>query len=134
MSQTNGYAKHNGRPPLYDTPDKLQRRINQYFKKERRRPSICELALWCGFESRQSFYDYAERPGFSYVIKRANMRIAAAHEKRMFGDRCVGSIFALKNLAGWVDRSELTGSGGEPFKLIIESAPAEPVNRLVAHA
>ena len=42
--------------------------------------SITGLALWLGFESRQSFYDYEKKDGFTYTIKRARALIENEYE------------------------------------------------------
>jgi hypothetical protein len=69
-------------------------------------PTITGLSLYLGFESRQSFHDYKERPEFSYAIKRARLRIENEYEKMLYRQSPTGSIFALKNL-GWVDKQEV---------------------------
>ena len=67
-----------GRPPLFETSEDLQTKINKFFamvEKEQednssRVPGLAELAYYLGFESRQSLYDYEKRSDkFSYAIK-----------------------------------------------------------------
>jgi hypothetical protein len=71
-----------GRPPIYTTPEELQEKIDDYFKNGVESkpivvgkgdgktvidipvPTITGLCLYCGFESRQSFYDYEKRDSF----------------------------------------------------------------------
>jgi len=104
-----------GRPPLFETDEQLSAKVEQYFhdlqKEGYVRPAtITGLALYLGFESRQSFYDYEDKDGFSYTIKRARLRIENEYEEKLSGNNCTGSIFALKNL-GWKDKTETELSG-----------------------
>jgi len=120
-----------GRPPIYETPEQLEAAIEDYFnpmtyedvkktrsgtlkaeagRKQREKVTITGLALHLGFESRQSFYDYEEKPEFSYIIKRARLRVEMGYEERLADPGCTGAIFALKNM-GWKDKSEVEQSG-----------------------
>lgn len=97
-----------GRPAMYETPALMQQAIELYLatcKAESKKPTITRLALALGFESRQSFYDYEEKPDFSYMIKRARLEVEAGYEDGLRENNCTGSIFALKNM-GWKDKSE----------------------------
>lgn len=123
-----------GRPALYEDPEVLAAKVVEYFMEflpveegekvnERKvqfwetRPTITGLTLFLGFESRQSFYDYQERPLFSYAIKRARLQIESIYEN-MLGTKTgtVGAIFALKNMT-WSDKQEIDHtSGGEKIQ------------------
>jgi hypothetical protein len=98
-----------GRPAHFDNAEELQVEIDEYFavtpKKEQ---TITGLALFLGFESRQSFYDYEEK--YSYIIKRARLTIEHAYECKLSDGQPTGAIFALKNM-GWKDKSEHEHSG-----------------------
>ena len=108
-------------PPKFETPEQLQKKIDEYFEncpdtktfttKSGEEilvpiPTITGLALFLGFESRQSFYDYEKREMFSYTIKRARLQIEKSYEQMLFGQNCAGAIFALKNL-GWSDKQTI---------------------------
>lgn len=108
-----GCAK-NGRPPMYDDPNKLEKKINDYFKQEDEKYTITGLCLFCGFESRQSFYEYENKEEFTYIIKRARMLIENMYEQRLQTNAPTGAIFALKNM-GWEDRNILAGESGSPL-------------------
>lgn len=116
-----------GRPPLFDNPEALQAKVDEYFiwvlgerewvvndsgeREERVKRAACHttvtgMALFLGFESRQSIYDYEERGDFSYIIKKARMKVEDAYEQRLHGTTPTGAIFALKNM-GWKDRTEV---------------------------
>lgn len=112
-----------GRPPLFNTPDELADAINEYFNKgvklrkvvlgppnnrytdELPVPTITGLVIYLGFESRQSFYDYEDKPDFSYTIKRARLFIENEYEEQLQVGNVTGAIFALKNF-GWRDKVE----------------------------
>lgn len=120
--------------PKFKTAKELQAKIDKYFKNcpdkktyitktgqaiDIPTPTICGLCLYCGFESRQSFYDYEKRPAFSYTIKRARLFMEKEYEQMLQSQSCTGAIFALKNL-GWVDKTsqEITGKDGEPLTTV----------------
>jgi hypothetical protein len=127
-------SEKGGAPPKFKTAKELQAKIDKYFKNcpDKKKivtkagkvievpiPTICGLCLYCGFESRQSFYDYEKRPAFSYTIKRARLFIEKEYEQMLQGQNCTGAIFALKNL-GWIDKTsqEITGKDGEPLTTV----------------
>ena len=94
---------------MYDTAEQLEAKIAEYLLdcKENNIPlTICGLCLSCGFESRQSFYAYEKKDGFSYTIKRARLIIQMSYEMRLSGANATGSIFALKNF-GWTDNQSI---------------------------
>lgn len=115
-----------GRPAVFETVEQLNKAVDDYFihiegefhfeadpeneakdvKVYDRYPepaTITGLCLFLGFESRQSFHDYAKRDEFSYAIKKARLRVENAYELALNHSRTpTAQIFALKNL-GWVD-------------------------------
>jgi len=117
-----------GRPPKYNNNEELQDKITEYFEKGMRTrevvigpatnksivtipvPTITGLALFLGFESRQSFYDYEKNKEFSYTIKKARTFIEREYEELLSTGNVTGAIFALKNM-GWIDKtvSEIPG-------------------------
>jgi len=119
----------NGRPALFSSPEAMEAMVIEYFKlfgkestDEQReakgiaiyehRPTITGLCLFLGFESRQSFYAYEQKPGFSYTIKRARVKIENLYENMLLSkNTATGAIFALKNFE-WNDNQkiELTDS------------------------
>jgi hypothetical protein len=126
--KNNKYALGNsgGRPPMYKSAEEMELKINEYFdscseevevdeneKKNIRRSSepftITGLALFLGFESRQSLFDYEKNEEYTYIIKRARLVIENRYEQSLAGQSPTGSIFALKNM-GWKDRQEIEHS------------------------
>src|SRR5512138_2262315 len=108
-----------GGPRRFNTNKELQEKIAEYFNQfdlpeEKRkiklyetRPTVTGLALFLGFESRQSFYDYENLPEYSYTIKRARLSIELIYENMLVDKNTAsGSIFALKNF-GWSDKQTI---------------------------
>lgn len=105
---------------LFKTPKALQKAIDKYIKKPPTRkitmkdgtqqemgcPTISGLCYALGFASRQSFYDYEDKPQFTYTIKRARLYIENIYEVNLHYGQCTGSIFALKNM-GWHDTQKI---------------------------
>jgi hypothetical protein len=115
-------GKRPGQPALFKSVVDLDNKIKEYYQScqpqkvnpdtdeeyttDGKHPTITGLAHYLGFESRQSFYDYEERPEFSYTIKRARLAIESNYEQALFSRNPTGPIFALKNL-GWTDKQEV---------------------------
>ena len=99
-----------GRPPIWDDPEAFSKKVDEYFETDQS-PTWTGLALYLGFESRQSLEDYKKREGFSYPIKKALLRIENQYEKNIATRNPAGAIFALKNF-GWRDKQEIEQSGG----------------------
>lgn len=104
-----------GRPPIWDDAEKFAQAVDDYFSDPDINHSWTGLAIHLGFESRQSLEDYKKKPGFSYPIKKALLRIEEKYENGLFGKNPAGSIFALKNF-GWKDKQEVEQSGGITIK------------------
>ena len=116
----NAIGNEGGRPPYYTDPIELQNKVDEYFNDCPDRKTITTdkgtvsqliltisgLAYYLGFESRQSFYEYEKNIVFSYIIKRARLRIEMNYEQNLHFNNATGSIFALKNM-DWSDKSEV---------------------------
>lgn len=108
-----------GRPPEYETAEQLEQAIDAFLSDPDCDFTITGLALSLGFCSRQSFYDYEEKPEFTYTIKKARLHIENAYERKLSGKEVGGAIFALKNL-GWKDKSEIDATvKHDPINLIM---------------
>ena len=104
---------------MYETPELLQEKIDDYFKNgvakkivkdvEVPVPTITGLVLHCGFADRISFYEYEKKPGFTNTIKKARTFIEKTYEELLHTGNVTGAIFALKNF-GWKDRTEIDQS------------------------
>lgn len=102
-----------GRPPKWNTPEELQKEIDEYFRDctENQIPlSITGLALALD-TTRETLMDYQNDDEFSYTVKRAKLRIENAYEQRLILNGRAGDIFALKNF-GWKDKQEIEADVG----------------------
>lgn len=96
---------------MWTDPEAFDKKVTEYFDIEKV-PTWTGLALYMGFESRQSLYEYGKKEAFSLPVKKALAKIEALYEKRMIESKnAAGPIFALKNF-GWKDKQEHEQSGG----------------------
>jgi hypothetical protein len=98
-----------GRPPIYDSPEALQKLVDEFFEIEPK-PTLAGLAVHLGM-SRSTLYNYKEKDQFLDIIKKATDKVEAIYEKRLVWDNNTGVIFPLKNM-GWKDKTETEFSGG----------------------
>ena len=107
------------RPYKY-TPEKLEKKIDEYFKKKEKESeekklvfcSIRDLASFLDIDL-QTFYNYDSRPGYSNITKKARDRIIAVWEQQLFypGRNSSGAIFYLKNFGNMADKVEHSHHG-----------------------
>ena len=103
-----------GRPPTYKKPSELLEKAKKYIAECEilTEPlTITGVCLYCGFESRQSFYAYEKKSDFSYTIKSIRLVIENSYELKLHGKSYSGAIFALKNM-GWSDKQEIDHTTG----------------------
>lgn len=105
----NAFGMGYGRPLTYSTPEKLYLVIVEYFAwadaTQKSKYAMADAALFLGFESRQSLWEYMQRDdGFPYVLNRMKTMFEGYHEKKLgWGGSFPGAAFWLKNFAGWKD-------------------------------
>lgn len=120
-----------GAPPEYPSRKEYEKKIKEYFDyciENNEKATITGIALYLGFESRQSFYDYEQRKEFSYTTKRARLAVENAYETR--GQAI--DIFGLKNL-GWKDTSQIDHTNaGNPFSNLSDDELINRINKLLA--
>jgi hypothetical protein len=108
-----------GRPPKFKTPEDMQQAIDQYFAQcnDDNPPLISGLAYHLDMAT-ESLRRYGENDEFSAIVKKAKQRVEIAVEKNLHSSACTGSIFWLKNNAGYKDKTEqeLSGPDGGPIK------------------
>lgn len=122
----NQYAVGNngGQPPKYKSVEEFAAKVEEYFETGLRTksfivgkgeaaqlievpvPTMTGLALFLGFESRQSLYDYGKKEEFAYFVKKAQTFIEREYEEMLQVGNTTGAIFALKNM-GWRDQTEV---------------------------
>ena len=96
-----------GRPPIYQTTEEIQPHIDRWIEsvKNGEHPTITGLCIELGFDSKSTLWKYAEKPEFSYSIKRCLLIVENGYETALRQNNATGSIFALKNM-GWKDKME----------------------------
>ena len=96
--------------------------------------TITGLALYLGFDSRTSFYEYGKKEEFMYIIKRARLVDENRYENNLYSNACTGAIFALKNM-DWHDKSEVDHTNkGEKFEPIDYTLLDDSVLRAIIKA
>lgn len=121
-----------GCPPMYKTPEEMQKAIDDYFEmcngeyvivdgqvvldkhgypiKTKERPlTITGLALALGFSGRQALLNYEGKPEFMDTIKRAKSKVEQYAEERLFDkDGVNGAKFNLSNnFKGWSEKQQI---------------------------
>ncbi|KKN16965.1 hypothetical protein LCGC14_0970450 [marine sediment metagenome] len=103
------------RPKKYKTPEELKLKITDYFcgvVNDDVVPTKSGLTYHLGFVSKTALNEYlGYEEAYSYVIKEAFIRIEIWWEKKLAGNCVTGSIFWLKNNAGYADKTETRHSG-----------------------
>ncbi len=109
-----------GRPRKFNTAEEIQDAIDAYFAtcNDENPPLISGLAYHLDMTT-ESLRRYGEHEEFSAIVKKAKQRIEMAFEKNMHSGACTGSIFWLKNNAGYRDKTEqeLSGPEGGPIQI-----------------
>ena len=95
--------------PMKLTPGEFESKADAYFDHcldNNEPPTATGLAWHLGFASRQSLYDYKQKPEYKGLVARAMLFVEYGYEKQMAKGRGDGGIvFALKNF-GWSDKQE----------------------------
>lgn len=115
-----------GAPPKYQSPEDMQRVIDDYFERctgrllmdedgqpilnkfgvpvyvDQHPPTVTGLALALGFSSRQTLLNYQARPAFMDTVTRAKSRCEAYAEERLYDrDGSRGAQFSLEHNFNW---------------------------------
>ena len=101
--------------PFKYTPEELEAKIEEYFKKKEKEGkekklvfcSIRDLASFLKIDL-QTWYNYDFNPSYSSITKKAKDRIIAVWEQQLFypGRNSSGAIFYLKNFGDMADKVE----------------------------
>ena len=127
-------GNNGGKPSFFNDVESFQKRVVEYFESfidldEKSKdpvlgtkPTTTGLAMWLGFKSRQSLYDYNKKDEFSYIIKKASLLIEMGYEEQLDSKNATGAIFALKNM-NWTDKVETdnTHKGDVTITRVIKS-------------
>ena len=98
-----------GRPPMYKTPEEMQKKIDAYFarcKEDELFPTMSGLAYELEFTT-QALRDYEKKDEFLCTVKRAKQFVEMAWEQALLSGKGSGPIFWLKNNAGWKDKKDV---------------------------
>lgn len=135
-----------GRPPMYETAEEMQEKIDAYFKecegvvltdedglpifdkygnviRTGVRPfTITGLALALGFATRQSLLDYQGKPEFVDTISRAKSKVEQYAEERLFDkDGANGAKFSLaNNFKGWSEKKQIEADVNNTVTINVE--------------
>jgi hypothetical protein len=102
-----------GRPLKY-TPEQMSTSLDMYCAERDADSKPITITGFCSYigTNRETLSEYYERDGFADVIKRLRGKCEAYAADFLFsGKNPAGAIFTLKNLHGWVDKTETTVSG-----------------------
>lgn len=100
-----------GCAPEYKDPKKMSKLIGEYLTWEENtskgKYTISGLALYLGFASRQSLYDYEKKTAaFSYMIKRYKLFLTHYHEQKIgWVGTFPGAKLWLTNYGGYTEES-----------------------------
>jgi hypothetical protein len=113
-------AKKRGRPPKFETPEQLEKAVDDWIESCRQngRPiTLTGSIIGLGMSSKETLWSYGQKEGFSKPVKKLRLAVEAEYEARLHGSQPTGAIFALKNM-GWSDKTEheLTGKDGGSIK------------------
>ena len=107
-----------GRPRLFDTPEELEAKAQEYFteKECQEKPfTIAGLCYHLGFSDRKALTEYVKYDGFSDTVKRIRLKIEEQKNELLLCGHgsATGVIFDLKNNHNWKDKVEtdLTSAG-----------------------
>ena len=114
-------GNNGGRPPKYDDPAEMEKKIAEYLEWEDqwKKPTakgegkgiytLEGCALFLGFATLKSMYDYEKRsPEFLYTLNRFRMFLTHWNVQKLYwGGTFTGSQFWLKNKADYSDESTL---------------------------
>ena len=98
-----------GKDPFYESAEDMIKVIYEYLQYEEQNTkgkfTVEGCALYLGFKSRQSIYDYKERSAdYSYIIERFLLFMSHYHAQRLtWVGSYQGSSFWLKNFGGYTD-------------------------------
>ena len=104
---------------MYDTPNKLEERIEiykQYLDQSKKPPTIAGLAYFTGID-RQTIYNYAKKDEFFDTIKKFRDWIIMTYEEEAIQNGGSGIIFLLKNY-GYTDKKEIETTGEQQLNVV----------------
>lgn len=108
------FKEHYGKRK-YDTPEELYNAAISHFELVYRHNeplTFTGTVLSLGFVDPDALDNVSRiSPGHEQVVKMIRRTVIDGYERDLRGKYMVGSIFALKNLAGWTDKNEVQVKG-----------------------
>ena len=120
-----------GRPRKYKTPEEMQIKVDEYFRKHRSSPTLAGLSLYLDFADYQSILDYGKKDEFTATISRARRRIIDFLEKKCIREKgtAQGIIHRLKVMkydAPQQIKHDFTGSFADFIKGLADARSNRP--------
>lgn len=109
----------NGRPPKYESPEEFVKKLAEYINYEDEIKGVDPktgqgkglytlegAALYLGFATRDSMYDYDKKEDFTYIVSRFRLFITDWNVKKLYwGGTFMAAQFWLKNWGGYTDET-----------------------------
>ena len=117
-----------GRPRIINSPEEFDMLVDMYVavcEEEKEPLTVTGLALYLGFNSKSTFYDYGTRDGFeefSDSVKRARSIVENGYERSVAKGGGAGPIFLLKASYGYKDVQQVEVA---PITVTIEGMDAK---------
>jgi hypothetical protein len=99
-----------GRPPEYTNPLEFAKKLDEYIEYENAQKNgkgiftLEGAALYLGFATRDSMYDYAKKDEFSYIVNRFRLFVIDFNVKKLYwGGTYMAGQFWLRNHGGYMD-------------------------------
>jgi len=114
-----------GRPRTIKSPEEFDMLVDAYIHECRmtREPvNTVDLALYLGFNSKTSLYDYGTNKGFEEFtasVKRARALVEASYLRRTLKGEGAGPIFLLKASYNYVDRQVVDVNATGEIKVVM---------------
>jgi hypothetical protein len=130
---------NNGVPPMYDDANKMAEKIAGYLNWEdaQKRPdsfskmgkgvyTLSGLALFLGFASLQSLYDYEKKgTDFAYILNRFRLFMTHWNEQKMYwGGTYPAAQFWLRNHGGYTEET-VQNQNQKVTNVTVEVIPSE---------
>lgn len=138
-----------GKPMKFNSPEELEVKIEEYFNwaiEKDRHITVSGLAWFLDIDrctllryedmvNNDDAYksiDNSIKEKYCNTIKRAKRRIEAECEEGLYNKNSVtGTIFALKNNYGYVDKQEIENSGSTTQKVELSGLSTEEIKKLL---
>lgn len=108
-----------GRPRKISTPEEFEAKMEAYVqhcREENVSLTMAGMTLALGFAHRSSIHDYARKPEFTDMVKKAQLYVEHSYELLLHGPNPAGAIFVLRKF-GWSDKPSRVRAGQNTLTL-----------------